>query len=406
MKSIRKLSLLAFSAASIASLVGCGPQNSGPAAGLKVGLILLTPANISTYDANFREAFEAAKEKLGFQAVIREGIPEGAECKEVAEQMADQGCDIVFADSFGHEDYMIEAAKSHPNTMFCHATGVKAANVAKEGTTNFYNAFASIYEGRYLAGVAAGLKIKEACNGNPTADDSKLGYVGAFTYAEVMSGYTSFFLGAKSILPEATMEVTFTGSWHDPNKEKTAAENLIARGAKLVSQHADSYGAPNACEEHRIPNVSYNGSTLDQCPNTFLVSSKINWQPYFEHIVDCRLNNKQLERDYVGTFANGSVQLSEFSANCAAGTAEKVNQVKDQLVNGTLHVFDTSKFTVRGAAPTEASVRPGSATWGDAPNQAFLAGGYYHESEFRSAPSFDVEIDGITLLDREYGGDN
>ena len=406
MKIIRKLSLLALGAASIATLAGCNQNNDKPASGLKVGLILLHPAASSTYDANFKEAFDAAREKLGFQGIVRENVPEGDECQQVAELLADQGCDIVFADSFGHEDYMIEAAKSHPNTMFCHATGVKAA--LSTSPANFYNAFASIYEGRYLAGIAAGMKLQQLygdAQGNVSNDNAKMGYVGAFTYAEVMSGYTSFFLGAKSVVPNVTMDVTFTGEWYHETKEKTAAELLLSRHVKLISQHADSYGAPNACEQAGIPNVSYNGSTLEHCPNTFLVSSKINWAPYFEHIVDCKLNNKTLEKDYVGTIQNGSVELTALSNNCAPGTAEKIAQAKAKLENGTLHVFDTSTFTIGGAAPTEANVRPGAATWANVPNQAFLAGGYYHESEYRSAPSFDVEIDGITLLDRQYGGD-
>ena len=407
MKKIRTLSLLAVGVTMAAtSLIGCNKQREqeGPAAGLKVGLILLHPAASSTYDKNFREAFEAAQAKLGFKAVVAENIPEGDECQAKAEEMAEQGCDIVFADSFGHEDYMIAAARNYPNTLFCHATGVKAASA---GVANYYNAFASIYEGRYLAGVVAGLKLKQLYGGESgevSAADAKIGYVGAFTYAEVMSGYTSFFLGARSVVPNATMEVTFTGEWYHEAKEKTAAELLLSNGAKLISQHADSYGAPNACELAGVPNVSYNGSTASQCPNTFLVSSKINWQPYYEHVIDCRLNNKQLEKDYVGTFATDSVQLTELGAACAPGTAEYLAQVKEELLNGTRHVFDCSKFTVGGAAPTEASVRPGPATYaGLAEDATFLANGYYHESELRSAPSFDVEIDGITLLNREYG---
>ncbi len=397
MNKIRNLLLLAASALAMTAMTGCAKK--ADASKLKVGLILLHPAASSTYDKNFREAFEAAQKKLGFQAVVKENIDEGDPCQVAAEEMAEQGCDIVIADSFGHEDYMIEAAKKHPNTMFCHATGVKAASV---NLPNFYNAFASIYEGRYLAGVTAGLKLQEMYGGTDgvVSDvNAKVGYVGAFPYAEVVSGYTSWFLGVRSIVPNATMEVTYTNSWYHEAKEKTAAELLIGRGATLISQHADSYGAPNACEEHNIPNVSYNGSTADQCPNTFLVSSKINWQPYYEHVIDCRLNNKELEKDYVGTIETGSVQITEFSKNCAAGTAEKVNAVKQELLNGTRHVFDTSKFTVGGAAPSETNCAPDKTYTFDYPEGTlFLKDGYYHESFYRSAPSFDVRIDGITEL--------
>lgn len=401
MNKIRNLLLVAAGALALTGMTGCaGEGEKTKASDLKVGLILLHPAASSTYDKNFREAFEAAQAKLGFQAVIKENIPEGKECQDTAEEMAEQGCDIVFADSFGHEDFMIAAAKNFPNTMFCHATGVKAAT---EGVANYYNAFASIYEGRFLAGVTAGLKLK-AMYYNETAENvpdefAKIGYVGAYPYAEVVSGYTSFYLGVKSIVPNATMEVAYTNEWYHEAKEKTAAELLIGRGAKLLSQHADSYGAPNACQEAGIPNVSYNGSTLEQCPTTFLVSSKINWQPYYEHVIDCLLNKKTLEKDYVGTFETGSVQLTEFSPNCAEGTKEYVENVKAQLLAGTKHVFDTSTFTVGGAAPSEENCAPNKEyTFNYPAGTKFIEGGYYHESDYRSAPSFDVRIDGIVEL--------
>ena len=398
MNKIRASLLLAAGALSMSAIVGCG--NKGAAANLKVGLILLHPAVSSTYDRNFREAFEAAQKKLGFKAVIKEGIPESQECQVTAEEMAEQGCDIVIADSFSHEDFMIEAAKLHPDTMFCHATGVKAASV---NLPNFFNAFASIYEGRYLAGVTAGLKLKELYadeSGAVSDANAKIGYVGAFPYAEVKSGYTSFYLGVKSVVPNVTMDVTFTGEWYHETKEKTAAEKLIARNVKLISQHADSYGAPNACELAGIPNVSYNGSTAGQCPNTFLVSSKINWQPYYEHVINCRLNGEQLEKDYVGTFETGSVQLTEFGKNVAKGTADEVEKVKKELIEGTRHVFDTSTFTVNGEAPSEANCAPSKQYTYDYPaGTQFVDNGYYHESYYRSAPSFDIDIDGINLID-------
>ena len=398
MKKLSRILIAGTMAAGlIAGLAACGgKQEPGRASHLKVGLILLHPAASSTYDKNFREAFEAAQKELGFQAVIKENIDEDDICQTTAEEMAEQGCNVIFADSFGHEDYMIAAAKNYPNTYFCHATGVKAAT---ENLPNFFNAFASIYEGRYLAGVTAGLKLKALYGDDITDAEAKIGYVGAHPYAEVKSGYTSFYLGVKSVVAKATMEVTFTGSWYDESKEKDAAEILINRHCTLISQHADSYGAPNACEQARIPNVSYNGSTLEQCPNTFLVSSKINWKPYYIHAIDCFLNGGGLEKDYVGSFATGSVELTPFSPNCAEGTEAYVNNVKQELLNGTRHVFDVNTFTVGGAAPTEASVKPHPVfTFNPPEGTQFLKNGYYNESVYRSAPSFDVDIDGITIL--------
>ena len=225
---------------------------------VKVGFMFLHDEQ-STYDKNFMDAAKEACEKLGVEYVLKTGVPEGQECYETALDLVDEGCNIVFADSFGHEDYMIQAAKECPDVEFCHATGTQAHT---EGLANFHNAFASIYEGRYLAGVAAGLKLNEMIeSGKITADQAKIGYVGAYPYAEVKSGYTSFFLGARSVCPSATMEVTFTNSWYDPTLRRRALIKLIANGCVLISQHADSMGAPTACEEFEVPNVSYNGST-------------------------------------------------------------------------------------------------------------------------------------------------
>ena len=342
-------------------------------------------------------AAKEACEELGVEYIMKVGIPEGQECYEAAMDMVDEGCNIIFADSFGHEDYMIQAAKECPDVELCHATGTRAHT---EGLANYHNAFASIYEGRFLAGVAAGLKVKEMIdNGDITADQAKIGYVGAFTYAEVISGYTSFFLGLRSIVPEATMEVTFTGSWYDLAKEQEGAQKLIDDGCVLISQHADSMGAPTACENAGIPNVSYNGSTIDAGPNTFIVSSRINWTPYMKYIITCVQNGEAIDTDWTGTIETGSVELTAVNeAVAAAGTQEKLDEVKAALVAGELHVFDTATFTKDGAALESymADVDTDPAYEGDT---EVIADGYFHESEFRSAPYFDLQIDGITLLD-------
>ena len=369
------------------------------AADVKIGFIFLHDEN-STYDLNFLNAAKEACEKLGVEYVIKTNVPEGNECYEAAADLADSGCNIVFADSFGHEDYMIEAAKEFPEVQFCHATGTKAHT---EDLTNYHNSFASIYEGRFLAGVAAGLKLNEMIEaGEFTAEEAKMGYVGAFTYAEVVSGYTSFYLGAKSVCPSVTMDVTFTGSWYDETAEKEAANKLIEGGCKLISQHADSMGAPTACENAGVPDVSYNGSTVDACPNTFIVSSRINWAPYFEYIINCVANGEEIAADWTGNIATGSVELSDVNEQAAAaGTAEKIAEVKAALEDGSLKVFDTATFTVEGAALESfmADVDTDPAYEGDT---EVVVDGAVLESEFRSAPYFNLTIDGINLLDTAF----
>ncbi len=384
------------------TFTGCGGSDSEEGSGdaaFKAGFICLHDEN-STYDKNFIDAANAACEELGVEAVIKTNVPEGQECYDAAAELADAGCGIIFADSFGHEDYMIQAAKEFPEVQFCHSTGTKAHT---EGLDNYHNAFASIYQGRYLAGIAAGMKLNEMIdNGDITADQAKIGYVGAFTYAEVVSGYTSFFLGARSVCESATMDVTFTGSWYDETLEKEGANKLIDGGCVLLSQHADSMGAPTACENAGVPDVSYNGSTIEACPETFIVSSRIDWVPYYEYAIQAAQNGEAIDTDWTGDLETGSVQLTEINENVAAeGTAEAIEEAKAKLIDGSLQVFDTSTFTVDGKAVTEyeADVDTDPEFKGDT---NVIEDGAFMESKFRSAPYFDLQIDGIELLDTAF----
>ena len=396
------------------SLVACGEkkddtQGNGDgdatAAKVKVGFITLHDEN-STYDKNFIDAAKEACANLGLveneDYFIKTNVGETEQCAEVAADLVDAGCNIIFADSFGHEPYMIEVAKANPEVQFCHSTGTRAHT---EGLANYHNAFASIYEGRYLAGIAAGMKLNAMIDaGDIKADEAKMGYVGAFTYAEVVSGYTSFYLGAKSVCPTVTMDVTFTGSWYDETLEKEGAEKLIQGGCKLISQHADSLGAPTACENAGVPNVSYNGSTQAACPNTYIISSRINWAPYYEYAIKAVMDGTAIDVDWTGTLATNSVILTDLNTTVAAeGTAEAIAAATEKLEKGEIHVFDCSTFTVKGETLTsyQADVNADS---DNTPDTEVVHDGYFAESEKRSAPYFDLEIDGINRLDVNYGG--
>ena len=396
------------------SLFACGKKENDSDK-VKVGFITLHDEN-STYDLNFINAAKAAIKNLGLtdaDYILKTNIPEGQECYDTACDLAENGCNIIFADSFGHEPFMIDAAKKYPDVQFCHSTGTRAHT---EGLKNYHNAFASIYEGRYLAGIAAGMKLNEMiAAGQFTEKDAKIGYVGAFTYAEVISGYTSFYLGAKSVCPTATMEVTFTGSWYDEALEKEGAQQLIANGCKLISQHADSFGAPTACENAKVPNVSYNGSTKEAGPNTYIISSRIDWAPYYEYAIKAVMEGKTIDTDWTGTLATGSVVLEEINdAVAAKGTAEAIEAAKAKLEKGELHVFDTSTFTTRADDTMNAFKVDTLKVDGDGHITSYMADvdtdanytgdteaikdGYFAESSDRSAPYFDLQIDGITLL--------
>ena len=365
---------------------------------IKVGFIFLHDEK-STYDKNFMLGVDEVKATLGLrddQIIVKTNVPEGSECTVAALDLVDQGCNVIFANSFGHESFLADAAAEHPEVQFCHATGTTAHTSELD---NLHNAFASIYEGRYLAGIAAGLKLNEMIEaGEFTAEEAKIGYVGAHPYAEVISGYTSFYLGAKSVCPTVTMDVQFTGSWYDVTAENEAAKALIARNCKLISQHADSMGAPNACEEAGIPNVSYNGSTKDACPNTFIVSSRINWAPYYEYMINQVIKGEAIADDWTGTLATGSVLLTEVNTQAAAaGTQEAIDAAIAKLKAGEIHVFDTANFTVGGQTLTsyKADVDSDDAF---TPDTEVIENGIFFESKFRSAPYFDITIDGITKL--------
>ena len=409
---MKKIIALLLALVMVIGLVACGAKEeaaapaateAAPAAtegaqetsNFKAGFIFLHDEN-STYDLNFMNAAKEACEALGVEYVVKVNIGESEACYDAAAELVDEGCTYIFADSFGHEPYMLQAAQEFPEVQFCHATGTNAQTAL---APNFHNAFASIYEGRFLAGVAAGLKLVELygdAEGKVSDENAKIGYVGAHPYAEVVSGYTSFYLGVKSVVANVTMEVRYTGSWYDETAEKTTAEALIAAGCKLISQHADSMGAPTACENANIPNVAYNGSTGK---NTFVIASRIDWVPYFEYMLDCVMNGTDIADDWTGTLTDGAVKITAVGSAAAAGTQAKLDEVAAKLKDGSLKVFDCATFTVGGKTLTEYLADVDDA--GDfkpETNVIRTENGvtFFDESADRSAPYFDIRIDGIT----------
>lgn len=374
---------------------------------VKIGLICLHDENMG-YDANFIDCMKEAVENLGLdesQLIVKTNVPESQEAYDAAADLADMGCQYVFADSFGHEDYIIQAASEFPEVQFSHATGTKAQSA---GLENYHNAFASIYQGRFAAGVAAGLKLNEMiAEGKITEDQAVVGYVGAFPYAEVISGYTSTFLGIRYVCPSATMTVKFTNSWGDQALEQEAASAMISKGAVLMSEHADTVGAPTACEENGVPNVGYNIDFNAVAPKTSLVSSKINWTPYMQMAIEKVMAGESFGNDLCFTMAENAVELTELNPHVAAeGTIEKVQEVLEKLASGELQVFDTSTFTVNGMTAEEYVQTDdylqdtANGGFNAAVHQiaaGYVTDGYFHESEFQSAPYFDLPVDGITM---------
>lgn len=409
---MKKLRLLALGAATVAAgtialTTSCGGS------GTKFGFIFLHDEK-STYDKNFIDAAKTACENKGVKAVLQVNVNEDENCYTAAKDLVNKGCKGVFADSFGHESFLIKAAKEFSNVQFAHATGTMAHT---EKLDNFHNAFANIYEGRYIAGVAAGMKLNAMIEaGTITASQAVMGYVGAYPYAEVVSGYTSFYLGAKSVCDSVTMKVKYTNSWYNEIAENTTCKALIEdEKCVLISQHADSQGAPSVCETKKVPNVFYNGEN-PTLTNSYLTSSRINWVPFFEYFIENTLNGTKMDYDWCGNLANGAVEYYGVNEKiAAAGTKAKMDEVAAKIKNGTLNIFDTSKFTVSKFGDGEktftnlnaktdsngrvtsymADVDTDAAYLGDT---QVIEGGVFKESKFRSAPYFDIRIDGITEL--------
>ena len=388
MKKALAIGLATVMAVSMSAPVFAEDEGKGIAKeDLKVGVIYIGDEN-EGYTAAHMKGIDEMEEKLGLddsQIIEKTLIGEG--CYDAAADLADQGCQIIFANSFGHETYILEAAGEYPEVQFCHATGTQAAS---SGLSNMHNYFTNIYEARYVSGVVAGLKLNEMIEDGTVKEDAcKMGYVGAFPYAEVISGYTAFYLGAKSVCPSVTMEVKYTNSWASFDLEKECADALISDGCVLISQHADTTGAPTACEAAGVPCVGYNIDMTSVAPNTALTSASMDWGVYYTYAVQCMLDGTAIDTDWCKGFAEGADKITALNDKTVAeGTEEKVKEVEDALIDGSLHVFDTSAFTVDGKELD--TYKKG--------DTEYISDGYFHESEYGSAPAFDIAIDGITSI--------
>jgi basic membrane protein A and related proteins len=375
---------------------------------VKIGIILVHDENTG-YDYAHIQGIKAAAAALGIaddQIIWKYNISEDENCYDTATDLVDQGCNYVISDSYGHQSYMQQAASENPDAVFISMTGDTAA---LSGLSNFKNAFNDTYQSRYVSGVVAGMKLAQlvadgaVADTNMTADGNiKLGYVGAFPYAEVVSGYTGFYLGVKSIVPNVVMDVTYTNSWYDPTAEAEAANALVSSGCIILSQHADSTGAPAACEAllqggTTVYCVGYNVDMLSVAPKAALTSAQNNWSVYYTYAFSCMLSGETIATDWAQGYNDGAVMISALGESCAPGTAEKVAEVEAALKDGTLNVFDTASFTVGGASVTSYLAIDTDGDWAGDTGEA-IVNGIFEESVLRSAPYFGLRIDGITEL--------
>ena len=391
--SLLLAAVMVLTMTAFASVVYAADEDSVEAdPNFKMGVILVGDETEGYSAAHIAGVKEAAKE-LGLddsQIIWKYKVPEDSSCYDAAIDLVGQGCSLVIGNSYGHQTYLVQAAQEYPDVTFVSMTGDFAAI---SGCENFKNAFTNIYESRYVSGVVAGLKLNEMIeNGDIKEDQTKIGYVGAYPYAEVNSGYTAFFLGVRSVCPSATMKVIYTNSWASIDLEKEAAESLIADGCVLISQHADTTGASTACEKAGVPIVGYNVSMIATAPTQALTSASIDWGPYYTYAVKSVIDGTKIDTDWCKGYDDGADKITELNDKAIAkGTKEKVKEVEDAIKDGSLHVFDTSTFTVDGKELD---------SWKDDNGNEYIKDGYFHESELHSAPAFAINIDGIESVEK------
>lgn len=382
------------------------PSAEPEAKTVKVGLICIGDENDLGYTYNFIRGKEAATEALAAKGitvdwVVKWNIAENSGCEDANIELADDGCQLIINNSFGFEEFMLKVAPDYPDIEFISCT-----NQASWGDNleNTHNAFANIYEGRYLAGVVAGMKLQQMIDeGEITADQAIIGYVGAFSFAEVISGFTSYFLGARSVCPSVTMKVQFVGSWSDATEEGNAASALADMGCVMISQHSDNTTPATTAQSKGVYHTGYNNDMISVAPEASLIGTRIDWAPYFEYAIEAVANGESFDQDWCHGMDMGAVVMTDLNEAIAApGTAEKLAEVEAKIASGELQVFDTSTFTIEGkplesafALDTDGDFTPDS--------EEAVFDGAFHESYFQSAPYFALSIDGIEWLNSAFG---
>lgn len=350
---------------------------------LKIGFIYIGDESDEGWTYNQIAGQKAMEEEYGdkVQSICKYNVPEDSSVVDAIDELTGEGCTVIFATSFGYEQYIEEVAGDYPEVTFCHCSGYQCASDDYDNTSNY---FAEIYEGRYLAGVIAGLKLNELIeNGDITAEEAKVGYVGAYPFAEVISGYTAWYLGVASVCPSATMEVVYANSWGDYETEYQCALSLIDDGCVVISQHSDTTGPAAACETvSGVYHVGYNTDMTDVAPTSTLVSSHINWGVFVTDAVGKVLDGKELDQDNWGGTADGWVSLVGMNKDLIAeGTTEMIEELEGKLADGSLSIF-SGEYT-------------GKNSNGDTID---LAKEPYIENATQSSPTFDFILDNVITV--------
>ncbi len=408
MKKTLVLALALLMCFSVFAQGGSEKAASTDAKATKIGFVVINDESDQGYTWNFMNGMNNAMEKLkaegyNVELVVKRNTSESSICEDNNEELAAEGCEIIFNNSYGFEPYMLNVAKNYPDTIF---VGMTNCGSQQDNNPNTYNAFAAIYEGRYLAGIAAGMKLQELIDkGEIKAEEAVIGYVGAFSFAEVISGMSGYYLGVKSVCPSATMKVYFVGTWGDATLEEAAANALIDAGAIMISQHSDTTSPALAAQKAGVYHTGYNTDMTKVAPEASLLSCRIDWTRYFYTFIKNYIDGVENPADWTGTVADGDVVITDLNTAIAApGTQEALDEAKKHFADGTLHVFDINTFTVDGGKRLEHAFAidtdgdfntdTGEAVWD----------GVFHESypDFQSAPYLNAHIDGIEWLNSAF----
>jgi len=370
MKKMFVAALILLLTLSITAGCNSGSSDSGELtlSNVKVGFVHISDPSDMGYTYNHDLGTEKMKATLGLsdnQVISKYNISEDSSCDTAIRELVESGCNIIFATSFGFEDYMIEVAKEYPDIEFCHATGYQAA---MSGLPNMHNYFGSIYQARYLSGIAAGLKTQT----------NKLGYVSAMPFAECISGYCGFYLGALSVNPNVTMDVIYTNSWNDPTAESRAAQALIDRGCDVIGQHCDSPSPQTTAEANGVWGVGYNSDMIPAAPNAALTSAIWDWGIYLTYAVQNLVEGSTIPVDWSGGLAEGVCDISPLNeAIIVPGTADAIEAARQRILGGW-DVFTGPLYDNQGVLVVEDGVT---------------------FEEPQSAPSFDHVLSGIMVVE-------
>ncbi len=366
---------------------------------IKVGFVYIGDSS-TPYTNNFvRSQLELEKAfPQNIATISKYNIPE-ENCEPAIRDLISNGCDLIFGTSYGYGDVMKKLAGEFPKVQFCQAT---CSNANEEPVLqNYHNFMGTIYQGRYISGIVTGMKLKNLIEqGRITPDQAKIGYVAAFPFAEVISGYTAFFLGVRSVVKESVMSVSYTNTWGNTTTERKLAERLINEGCVIIAQHSDTTGPAIACETAStrdgklVYHVGYNQTMTDVAPTTSLISTRINWTPYFISATEAVIKGKKIEsmvkadvfgNDAAAGFENGWCEMIGLNKLIAAdGTKEEIDAKIKQFKTKGILVFQGDYV---GVNPFDES-------------DTYNLNNPYIENACQSAPAFNYILkDVITVVE-------